>query len=152
VTDPEPDPYPTPAPTPAGLNADWYRLAAQGQLHFQRCSACGSWRHPPRVLCAECGSAECRWEPSAGRGHLFSWTVTHQPLHPDFADQVPYAVVVVELDEGPRIVCSVRDIANEALALDLPVTIGLARLSVDIALPYARPDVPRPDLIDHPDT
>jgi uncharacterized OB-fold protein len=91
------------------------------------------------VLCAACGSADWTWEPSSGRGRLFSWTVTHQPLHPDFAAEVPYAVVVVELDEGPRIVCSVRDLANDDLALDLPVEIGLAPVSDDIALPYARP-------------
>lgn len=132
-------PYPTPPPSPVGLNADWYRLAAQGQLHFQRCTSCPTWRHPPRVLCATCGSGEWTWEPSSGQGRLFSWTVTHQPLHPDFAEHVPYAVVVVELAEGPRIVCSVRDIPNESLVLDLPVEIGLAQVSDDIALPYARP-------------
>lgn len=133
------DTYPTPAPTPVGLNAEWYRQLAQTGLHFQRCANCDRWRHPPRVRCASCGSGDWTWEPSSGRGRLFSWTVTHQPLHPDFADHVPYAVVVVELDEGPRIVCSVRDLPNDELALDLPVEIGVTVLSDELALPYARP-------------
>lgn len=131
--------YPTPAPAPVGLNAEWYRQLARAGLHFQRCSSCGTWRHPPRVLCASCGSEAWTWEPSSARGRLFSWTVTHQPLHPEFASVVPYAVVVVELDEGPRLVCSVRDLANDELALDLPVEIGVTVLSDELALPYARP-------------
>jgi uncharacterized OB-fold protein len=128
-----------------GLNAEWYRHLAGGRLHFQRCADCGTWRHPPRVLCSTCGSPTWTWEPSTGVGRLYSWTVTHQPLHPDFAGEVPYAVVVVELDEGPRVVCSVRDLANEALALDLPVEIGLAPVSDDLALPFARPLTARTD-------
>lgn len=131
--------YPTPAPSPVGLNAEWYRQLAQAGLHLQRCSSCGTWRHPPRVLCASCGSEAWSWEPSSGQGRLFSWTVTHQPLHPEFASVVPYPIVVVELSEGPRIVCSVRDLADDELALDLPVEIGVTKLSDELALPYAHP-------------
>ena len=43
------------------------------------------------------------------------------------------------MDEGPRVVCSVRDIANEELRLDLPVEIGIAAGGKGGALPYARP-------------
>jgi uncharacterized OB-fold protein len=136
------DDYPRPAPSPVGLNAEWYRHLADGELRFQQCDSCGTWRHPPRVLCAACGSSDWTWARSAGLGTIFSWTVTHQALHPSFADVVPYAIVVVELDEGPRIVCSVRDLANDELTLDLPVVIGLAPVDDAIALPYARPRDP----------
>ena len=44
------------------------------------------------------------WEPAWGRGRVFTWTVTHRPIDPAFADELPYAVLVVELDEGPRVV------------------------------------------------
>ena len=128
------------APMPmTRLDEEFFAHCAQERLCFQRCKGCGTWRHLPRALCARCGSDAWEWQPSSGRGRLYSWTVTHQPLHPDFAAEVPYAVVVVELDEGPRLVCSVRDLANESLALDLPVEIGLAPVNDDIALPFARP-------------
>ena len=61
------------------------------ELRFQRCAACGAWRHPPRVLCAACRSDQWSWEPSSGHGEVFTWTVVHQPLHPAFVDDVPVA-------------------------------------------------------------
>ncbi len=131
--------YPTPKPSPVGLNAEWYGFLARGELRFQRCDGCGTWRHPPRVLCAACGSPRWAWRESSRRGSVFTWTITHRPLHPEFAAHVPYSVLVVELEEGPRIVCSARGIANEELALDLPVSVGIAPVDEAIGLPYAEP-------------
>jgi uncharacterized OB-fold protein len=123
-----------------GIHGDFYReCAREGRLVFQRCEACGTPRHPPRVLCAECGSERVSWAPSAGRGTIFSWTVVHQAPHPAFASQVPYAVVVVELEEGVRMVASLRELAPAHLELDLPVEIELEEVSQGILLPYARP-------------
>ncbi len=133
------DDYPLPAPAPDGLSAQWYRFLAGGELRFQRCDRCGDWRHPPRFLCAECGSGDWSWQASARSGRVFSWTITHRPLHPMFSEVLPYSILVVELDEGPRIVCSARNLPHGDLALDLPVTIGIARLSEAAGLPFARP-------------
>src|SRR5262245_3236217 len=89
-------------PNPIGPNAEFYAWAARGELRLQRCADCGTWRHPPRHRCASCGSVAATWERVTGRGKVFSWTITHQQLDPAFA--VPYAVVIVELEEGPRLV------------------------------------------------
>src|SRR5690349_16658864 len=108
-------------PNPAGLNAQFYAYCADGELRFQRCGACGAWRHPPRYRCGACGSPEWTWERSTGRGRVFSWTVTHRAIDPAYADELPYAIVVVELDEGPRLVGNLRDLAPSALTLGRPV-------------------------------
>ena len=42
---------------------------------------------------------------------VYSWTITHRPIDPGFADEVPYAVLVVEMEEGPRLVGNLRDLA-----------------------------------------
>lgn len=97
--------------------------AETGRLHLQRCADCGTWRHPPRFRCAACGSDAVAWEPVSGRGRVFTWTVTHRPVDPAFAAEVPYAVVVVELEEGPRVVGNLLGIATEELSLDLPVEV-----------------------------
>ena len=129
-----------PLPRMDGMHGDFYReCARQGRLVFQRCEACGTPRHPPRVLCANCGSDQVAWVPSAGQGTIFSWTVTHQAPHPAFASQVPYAVVVVELEEGVRIVASLRELAPEHLELGLPVEVLLEEAAEGVPLPYARP-------------
>jgi uncharacterized OB-fold protein len=127
-------------PAPVGLNAELYaRAASTGVLHLQRCDACGTWRHPPRVLCAACGSPAASWQPSTGRGSLFSWTVTHQLLDPAFADHLPYVVAVVALEEGPRVVGNLFGVDPADLALDLPVEVVLDRRSDTIALVDFRP-------------
>jgi uncharacterized OB-fold protein len=126
-------------PRPVGLNAQWYAFCAAGELRFQRCSACGEWRHPPRYRCAACGSGDWTWERSGGRGRVFSWTVTHQVLDPAYADEAPYAVVVVELDEGPRVVGNLRELAPNALTLDLPVEVEFELVADGIALTHFRP-------------
>ena len=128
-----------PLPRMDGIHGDFYReCARQGRLVFQRCEA---WtpRHPPRVLCVSCGSDQAVWVPSAGQGTIFSWTVTHQAPHPAFASQVPYAVVVVELEEGVRIVSGLRDLAPERLDLSLPVEVVLEEVAEGVSLPTVRP-------------
>ncbi len=126
-------------PNPDGLNAEFYAHLARGTLHLQRCEACARWRHPPRIQCGACGSASWQWQPVSGSGSIYSWTITHQALAPPFADDLPYAVVVVELDEGPRLVTAVRGIAPEALRLDLRVEVRVTRVSDAIGLHYFVP-------------
>ncbi|MCU1460468.1 MAG: hypothetical protein JWO37_543 [Acidimicrobiales bacterium] len=111
---------PRPMPVLEGLTAAFYGHLRRRELRFQRCSACGEWRHPPRARCRSCGSEQWQWETSTGRGRVFSWTTVHQPIHPAFAD-VPYAVLVVEMDEGVRMIGGLAGLEPSGLALDLPV-------------------------------
>ncbi len=127
-----------PLPKPEGLNADFYRECANGRLCFQRCDDCGSWRHLPRYLCASCGSAAFRWTESSGRGRIFSWTVTHQAAHPAFAADTPFAIVVVEMEEGVRLVSDLPGVPLDSLAIDLPVEVFLESRSSEIGLPHFR--------------
>lgn len=94
------------APTPEGLNAEFYEQAAGGVLHLQQCTECLRLRHVPRYLCPACFSGSYQWTPSPGRGRLYSWTVTHFPYDRGWAAGLPYATVVVELDEGVRVIGS----------------------------------------------
>jgi uncharacterized OB-fold protein len=62
-----------------------------------------------------------------GTGRLYTWTVVHRAMHPAFMGDVPYAVVVVELDEGPRIVSGIVDCPLEALEMEMPVEVVFER-------------------------
>jgi uncharacterized protein len=126
-------------PSPSGFTQEFYQHCARGELRFQRCAACRTWRHPPRVTCARCGSQASSWELSSGRGTLFSWTVTHQPLAPGFADDVPYAVIVVELEEGVRLVSGLRGLAPDALELGMSLVVEFVPVSEQLALHCFRP-------------
>lgn len=131
---------PMPVPMPEmQLDEEFWSHCAQERLCFQRCKSCGTWRHLPRNMCAACGGAGWEWAASSGRGKIYSWTVVHQAMHPALADEIPYAVVVVELEEGVRMVSRTRDIEPEQLELDLPVRVRFERVSDQFVLPFFGP-------------
>jgi len=128
-----------PLPVLEGLTAEFYSFCKQGRLHFQRCDRCRAWRHVPREMCAECGSWEWSWEPSSGRGVVFSWTVVARALHPAFQHDTPYAPVVVEMEEGVRLLSRVEGVAPGDLAIDMPVEVFFEAVTPEVSLPTFRP-------------
>ncbi|MFJ7177994.1 Zn-ribbon domain-containing OB-fold protein [Streptomyces massasporeus] len=90
-------------PVPDTDGAPFWEYAARGELRVQACTACGELRFPPRPCCPHCQSFDSEWRAVSGRGRVWSYVVAHPPLLPDYAAQAPYNVVVVELDEAPRI-------------------------------------------------
>jgi len=127
--------YTKPLPVLEGLAGEFYAFCKQRELRFQRCSGCGTWRHVPREMCAECGSWEWRWEKASGRGTVFTWTVAARAMHPAFADSAPYAPVVVALDEGVRLLSQVVDCAPEALQIGMPVEVVFDDVTEEVTLP-----------------
>jgi uncharacterized protein len=84
-------------------SSEFWRGCARGELLVQACAACGERRMPPRPMCPRCRSTEVRWEPTSGRGRIWSFIVAHPPLLPAFAAVAPYNAIVVELEEDPTI-------------------------------------------------
>lgn len=121
-----------------GLTKQFYDWCARGELRFQRCGQCGAFRHVPRELCAECGSFAWQWERSSGRGTVFTYTVVARALHPAFAQAVPYAAVVVELEEGVRLLSNVVDCPPDELRIGMPVQVAFERQTDAITLPVFR--------------
>lgn len=97
------DPQVTPLTSPY-----WDGLKA-GQLMLQRCDRCASTWHPPMPGCPDCRSADVSWFAASGLGTVSSFTWVHHATHQAFRDRIPYAVVLVDLDEGPRIVTAMAD-------------------------------------------
>ena len=90
-------------------------------------------------MCAKCGSPEFSWERSSGKGTLFSWTVTHQALHPAFAADIPFVAAVVELEEGVRMATRLIECDRDSLKLDLPLELKFEPIGDDFRLPVFRP-------------
>lgn len=76
--------------------------AADGQLMVQRCGACGAAQAFARPFCARCGGAVA-WEVCAGRGRVAAVTVLHRAPTPEYRARAPYAIALVDLAEGPRV-------------------------------------------------
>ncbi|MGW4563376.1 Zn-ribbon domain-containing OB-fold protein [Streptomyces sp. NPDC004561] len=98
--------------------APFWEYAARGELRVQTCGDCGEPRFPPRPCCPHCQSFAAEWRPVSGRGRVWSYVVPHPPLLPDYAAQAPYNVVVVELEDAPRIRLVGNVVSGPGAALD----------------------------------
>lgn len=127
-----------PLPVPSEDGAPFWEHLHAGELRIQRCTSCGRLQHPPRLLCAECGSAERDWALMNGRGTIYSFVVTHQAIHPSFEGHLPYVTVLVELEEGPRMASNLLDVPVDEVAIGMPVEVDLVRVSDEITLPLFR--------------
>lgn len=96
-------------PQPDDLNLELFQtIVRTGRMHIQRCDDCGLHSHPPRYYCTNCFSSRWSFVPISGEGTVYSHTLSHFTAEAAWKDDVPYSTVVVELDEGPRIVGSAR--------------------------------------------
>ena len=88
-----------------------------GRLTLRRCVGCQLVQHPPEDVCSGCQGVDFEACESTGRGRVHSYTVAHHPAHPALVEHVPYAVVLVELDDHPhvRIVGNLLGVPPEAV-------------------------------------
>ena len=80
---------------------------------YPRCPACGHWHGDPRPWCVRCLHTPLELVAVARTGVVYAVTIVHRAFHPAFADLLPYAHVVLDLDEGVRVVSLVIDCAPE---------------------------------------
>ncbi len=125
-----------PVPTPETQHF-WDGTRA-GELRLQRCNACGKVYFPPRPFCPACAARDVAVFAASGKGRLYSYVIHHRPV-PGFTP--PYAIAVVELDEGPRMMTNITGCPQtpEALGLDMLVEVAFVKLDDEITLPLFRP-------------
>jgi uncharacterized OB-fold protein len=131
--------YNKPIPVPSAESQAYWDGLRDRKLLMPRCDACGKYWFPPSLLCPHCNATNWTWASTSGRGRIFSYVVYHRVYHPGFADEVPYAVAVIELDEGPRMVSNVIGIAPDKLACDLRVQVVYQPITDTITLPKFKP-------------
>ncbi len=113
--------FPRPSPLPDRDTAPFWEAQNNHELKFQRCTGCQTVRYPVGPLCPECHSFDFGWITSSGRGRIYSYTVVRHQTHPAFAP--PYTVLLVEMEEGPRIVAQLRASEDAPFDIDTPVHI-----------------------------
>ncbi|MGI9425036.1 MAG: Zn-ribbon domain-containing OB-fold protein [Hyphomicrobiaceae bacterium] len=110
-----------PSPLAVGESQPYWEGANQGRLVLQQCSGCGQLRHYAQVTCPACYSTESQPVPAAGTGTIHSWTISHHAFHPGFADDLPYALVTVDLAEGVRAMGRLDELSIDDLKVGLAV-------------------------------
>jgi hypothetical protein len=132
--------YEKPLPRPTPETQHYWDGAKAGELRLQRCQACQHTYFPPRPFCPKCASREVAVVKASGRGRLYSYVINQRPP-PGFEADAPYAIAVVELEEGPRMMSNIVGVAQtpEALALDMALEVTFDAVTDEISLPKFRP-------------
>ena len=125
-----------PQPTPETQHF-WDGTKAN-KLLLQRCDDCSKTYFPPRPFCPECASRNVSVVAASGKGILYSYVIHHRPVS---GFTPPYAIAVVELEEGPRMMTNIVDCPQtpEALVLDMPIEVVFEPQNDAITLPVFRP-------------
>ncbi len=103
----------------------FYKHVNKGKLLGGKCKNCGKLSLPPRPICDDCFSKEIEWVPVSTRGRLLTYTIIYV-APTQFQSMAPYAVGIVELQDGPKIPGMIRGVALEEIkvGMDLEIDFG----------------------------
>ncbi|GGX16093.1 bifunctional MaoC family dehydratase N-terminal/OB-fold nucleic acid binding domain-containing protein [Streptomyces lomondensis] len=114
-------------------NAGFWEGVARHELLIQRCTACRALRFPWLPGCNGCGSPDWDTVEASGEGTVYSYVVMHHPPFPAF--EPPYAVGLIELAEGVRIVSNVVGVPYDKVRIGMPVRLEFRRYDEELVLP-----------------
>ncbi|MHA1951839.1 MAG: Zn-ribbon domain-containing OB-fold protein [Candidatus Thorarchaeota archaeon] len=108
---------------------EYLKNIQEGKFRAYSCSDCGMIIAPPSGACYGCGGTKMNWADVSGKGKLVSFTVIHIPP-PEFKEEAPYIVAIVELEEGTRITSRLLGVdphKPEDIKIDTPLTLEYER-------------------------
>ncbi|MCY3672026.1 MAG: OB-fold domain-containing protein, partial [Alphaproteobacteria bacterium] len=105
---------------------------------LQRCGDTGRAYFPPRPFSPYTGSRNVSVFEASGKGALYSYVINHRPAK---GFEAPYAIAIVQLPEGVRMMTNIVECEQtpEALELDMPLEVCFEKIDDDISLPLWRP-------------
>lgn len=109
--------YKKPLPTITDANRPYWAGLKQRRVLFQACRSCAEKRVYAFRFCPHCASEESEWVEVSGKGEIWAVGAFHQVYFEGFRDEVPYNVVAVQLDGGPKIYSNVVGSPKEAIAI-----------------------------------
>ena len=128
-----------PKPRPAPESLPYWQAAKEHRLALPKCEDCSQFWFPPSRTCPHCLSTNFSFQNVSGRGKVFSFVTFHRVYRPAFAEDVPYVVALVELEEGPRVLTNILGVTHEDVRCEMPVEVVFDDYDEDIAIPKFRP-------------
>ena len=131
------------APEPTPETQPFWDGCREGLLRLQRCRHCATAYFPPSLYCPRCLSDDLHWEVANGRGRLHTYVIAHRAA-PGYDTDVPYAIAIVELDEGPRMMSNIVGIPNTPhhLVLDMELRVAFESRGDGVKVPVFGPADP----------
>ena len=118
----------------------FWEATRQEQLVLQHCGSCDRAIWFPRALCPHCSSTDLDWRPASGRGTVYAVSVQYRPGTPQMKDRVPYAVALIDLDDGVRMLSNVVGCEAESVSVGQSVRAAWEPLSDGRNLLVFEPD------------
>ena len=134
-TDVKPRPVPKPTPT----TQEFWDGAKKGKLMLQWDPIARKYQFWPRANSVRTGRRNLQWKATSGKGHLYSFTVTHVPT-PGFEAKAPYVIGMVELDEGVRMIANMVNMTTDDIEIGMRVNVAWEKLNDDITYFAFEPD------------
>jgi uncharacterized OB-fold protein len=129
---------PRPAPQPTDASQPFWDACSRRELRIQRCRKCGLLIHYPRLCCPSDGGDQFDWPQMSGEGKVHSYVVSRRAFHPAFADETPYVIAVIELEEGVRLLSNLVGVETEAVHIGMGVSLVWDETSGPYPLPKFR--------------
>ena len=130
--------YEKPLPSVTTLTKPFWDSCAKHELRMQFCRDCNEWIWYPKGFCPSCGKRSgIEWRQLSGRGKVYSFTIIRQVIEnsPAFNKDLPFAIGLIELEEGPRIYSNLSGAKPEEISIDDPVTVYFDDVAPGVSLP-----------------
>jgi uncharacterized OB-fold protein len=129
-----------PIPVPNEWTKPFWDAAKRGVLALQRCRACGHFQHPPYATCVNCMGIDLEFAPVRGTGAIYAYTIMYHAGDTRFASAIPYASIIVELDDAPGALLAgnLLDAPCTEARVGRRVEVTFEPLNDDITLPQFR--------------
>lgn len=129
------DVIPKPKPRPAPESLPYWQAARDHRLALPKCDDCGKFWFPPTRTCPHCLSSRFQFSDVSGKGKIYSFVTYHRVYRPAFAQDVPYVVALIELDEGPRLLSNIIGVSPDEVACEMKVEVVFDDYDEEISIP-----------------
>lgn len=125
-----------PLPRPTADTRVFWDGCSDRELRYQACRSCGTVQLVPRSLCSNCQSHDLAWKLSSAIGRVLSFTLVHRAPIAAFQAEVPYAIAIVDMEEGFRLMVNCEPALQSTLVIGQKVRIGFKEIE-RMKLPHA---------------
>lgn len=109
------------------------------ELRYQICGSCQEPIFHPRYICPYCLSSKLKWEKSAGKAKIYSFSTVYRAPYKGFQSKLPYTLAIIELDEGFFMFSEVVDCEPSQIEIGMRVGVVFQKINEKLTLPKFRP-------------
>ena len=128
-----------PLPKADPTTAPFWESVKNEAMALQYSPATGKYLFYPRGVSPFATDDELEWVEASGRGTVYSYTIARRPTAPQWGDDCPYAIAIIELEEGPHMTANLVDCEFDAVKIGMRVVATYSDVTPEVTLVNFRP-------------